>query len=238
MIRRCQWASSLISCDLPSSGAGSAGEVIVTVHQQKRNTAYLSLWLGTFTHTVTERDTLKQVATYNVTLRADIRKVRYEIHKEPTFYRFGIESPRIVMATDTSLLGYECSGSAPAGGDNCTETWSGSGTVPRLRTSPLQQGFLVAGGLYDNGRLVLAFSPGSTGRKVTIACDSGTSMENKDLISVVVAPADGGSNPNLSLDGSGNIIGKTLTFKDGTEAHTFKWSDIQIQYPPSPTSPR
>jgi hypothetical protein len=142
------------------------------------------------------------------------------------------------MATDKSVLNYECSGSAPAGGDNCTETWSGSGTVPRIITNPLRQGFLVAGGLYDNGRLVLAFSPQSKGRQVTIACNSGTTMQNDDLFSVVVAPADGGSDVNLSLDGSGNIIGKTLTFTDGSDAHTFSWSDIQIQFPPSPSSPR
>src|SRR5262249_16327131 len=147
-----QWASPLISCDLPSSGAGSAGEVIVTVHQQKSNTAYLSLWQGTFTHTVLERVTLKQVADYNVTLRADIRKVRYEIHKEPTFYRLGIESPRTLMATDNSTMGFVCSGTAPGGGD-CTEVWSGTGTVPRLKTIPLTQGFQAAGGLFDNGKL-------------------------------------------------------------------------------------
>jgi hypothetical protein len=233
----CQFSSPLISCNLPSTGPGSAGEVIVTVRQQKSNTAYLSLWQGTFTHTVLENNTLKEVDTYNLTLRADTRKVRFEIHKPPTFYRFGIESPRIVMATDTSLMGYQCSGTFTAG--DCTTIWSGSGTVPRLQTNPLKQGFQVAGGLYDNGRLVLGFSPLSKGRIVDTVCqNSPPSHDNENLFDVVVAPADGGSNPFFSLDASGNITGNKLTFTDGTDAHTFQWSLISIQFPPSPDSPR
>jgi hypothetical protein len=237
MQAHCQWSSGLISCDLPSSGAGSAGEVIVTVRQQKSNTAYLSLWQGTFTHTVLENNTLKEVDTYNLTLRADTRKVRFEIHKPPTFYRFGIESPRIVMATDTSLMGYECSGTFTAG--DCTTIWSGSGTVPRIQTNPLKQGFEVAGGLYDNGVLLLSFSPLSKGRIVDTVCqNSPPSHDNLDLFSVVVGPADGGSNPIFSLDASGNIKGNKLTFTDGIDAHTFQWGLISIQFPPSPDSPR
>ena len=97
---------------------------------------------------------------------------------------------------------------------------------------------MVAGGLYEHDRLVLAFSPQSTGRKVAVACPTGTSNANLDLFSVIVAPENGGSNVELTLDGSGNIIGNKLTFTDGLDAHTFERSTIQIQYPPSPTSPR
>ncbi len=231
-----EWNPDTIVCNLPKSGAGSAGEVIVTVRQQKSNTAYLSQWQGTFTHTVKREGTLKYTATYHVTFQADIRKVRYEIHKPPTFSPSGFDVPRVVTATEDSTLGYECSGTYTVG--DSTETWSGSGTVPRVILNPLRLGFLVAGGLKSTTDLWLFFSSGSKGRMVTITNDKGSNTTNESLFDVVVAPSDGDSNVNFSLDSNGNIVGNSLTYKNGDGTIKLVWSDIQIQYPPSPASPR
>ena len=77
------WANNQILCDLPLSGPGSSGEVIVTVRQQYSNTAYLTEWEGDFIHTVTGKGSLKQAATYHIRLQADIRLVRNHIHEAP-----------------------------------------------------------------------------------------------------------------------------------------------------------
>src|SRR5262249_892854 len=131
------WAADKIVCNLPQTGDQSAGEVFVRTHFHKSNSAYISKWKGAFTHTVPAPASLKQLDTYNVTLRADVRKYRIEIHKPPKFYG------AIVDATQNSTQDYACSGTGKIGDLN--QTWSGSGTLPRLISTPFRSGFTVGG---------------------------------------------------------------------------------------------
>src|SRR5262249_12562871 len=103
------WSADKITCNLPQSGAGSAGEVVVRQHFHKSNSVYISEWKGAFTHTVSGPGSLKQTDTYNVTLRADVRKYRLVIHQPPKFYG------AIVDATQDSTQTYACSGTGRIG---------------------------------------------------------------------------------------------------------------------------
>jgi hypothetical protein len=185
-------------------------------------------------HTVEGNGTLKQTATYNVRLRADIRRVRYIIHFPPTFTR----KSRGVSSTADSTYTYECSGSFTVGG--ATESWSGSGFVPW--GNPINEGhFFVGRWVIDDRHLSLEFDVNSKSRKVTRTAPGFSETTNEALFSPVLTDSDLDLSISVELDETGNIIGNTLTHFDllgGSGLHTLKWSLIQNQYPPSPDSPR
>jgi hypothetical protein len=235
------WDKEEIECDLPDSGPGASGEVIVTVRGQKSNTAHLTEWEGDFTHTVTGQGTLKQTVTYHIRLRADIRKVRTEIHEAPTF--FG--GDRAVFATADSIASYACSGTFIYTLDGsprpvCTENWSGSGLLPRLPFLQTGPGFQALGSINDH-RLLLQLSVKAGGERiVNLGCTppGGSSNLNQSLFSPNVE--NGTNDPfNVDLDANFNIKANTLTGTDSQgNVHTVKWNLINAKNPPKADSPR
>jgi hypothetical protein len=219
------WAADKIICNLPQTGTQSAGEVFVRTHFHKSNSAYISKWKAAFTHTVTGPGSLKQVDTYNVTLRADVRKYRIEIHKPPQFYG------AIVDATQDSTQDYACSGAGTIG--DLHQTWSGSGSLPRLISTPFRSGFTVGGSFEaSTGLLDLSFNPAPGGFRI-VTDDAGV-VSGAGLFFVQVP----GNVEFFSLTGDYSIIGATSTYSDGTFTHTLDWDNIQIQFAAPPDSPR
>jgi hypothetical protein len=224
------WTSGLIQCALPKSGAGEAGEVIVTVRQQKSNTAYLTEWQGEFTHVVTAEGTLKQTAHYNVRFRADIRSVRYHIHETPNV----IDSSRILMATEDSVYDFQCIGAHTLSG--VTETWSGAGTRPRVMIPPTGNGaFLFGGWVTDEHMLNAVVDVSSKGRIVTVTTQNGSTTTNENLFGPTVL-----ANPvQFVLDANGNIQARSVSATDRSgNHHTLSWNQITARFPPSLDSPR
>jgi hypothetical protein len=219
------WNSLSITCDLPTSGDGSAGEVIVRQNEHHSNSAYISEWKGAFTHTAAGPGSLKQVDTYNVTLRGDVRKYRIEIHKPPKFYGANVD------ATQDSTQDYACTGTGTIG--DLHQTWSGSGSLPRLISTPFRSGFTVGGSFEaDTGLLDLSFNPAPGGFRI-VTDDAGV-VGNQALLFVQLP----GNVNFFSLYGDYSIIGATVTYSDGTFTHTLDWDDIKIQFAAPPDSPR
>jgi len=225
------WQRQNIYCDLPKSGPGSAGEVIVKVYQHKSNTAYLSEWQGTFTHTVMGNGTLKQTTAYNVHFRGDIRDVRYTIHEPPR-----IAHLRGMLAMADSTLDYESSGLYAVSSDT-VESWSGGpGQLQSLALSPSISGFFnVTGTITNSTGLALTFEVTADDKRiVTVTGPSGVTTSKENLLVPAVPTAD----ITVSLDTKGNIVANTLTGRDSEGAHTLTWNLITNKYPPDPNSPR
>jgi len=219
------WSADKITCNLPQPAAGGVGEVFVRVHFHKSNSAYISEWKGAFTHTVTGPGSLKQTDTYNVTLRGDVRKYRLVIHQPPKFLG------AVVSATQDSTQTYACSGSGTIG--DLHQTWSGSGTLPSLILTPFRSGFIVGGTFHpDDFLLSLSFSPAPGGFR--ISTDDAGVVSNEPLLDVQIP-----GNVNVfSLYADYSIIAETVSYSDGTFAHTLSWDDIKIQFVAPPDSPR
>lgn len=226
-----------IVCDLPKSGNGSAGDVIVTVDQHKSNAATLTEWEGDFTDTVTPfrpgPSTLKETNTYHVRFRADLRNARLSIHQAPTML------PRSFSATEDSLFSYENGGSFTSfdnkGQPLCTETWSGSGSFKR--GSQIADRLFRLVGIYNNDKtLKVQLSVDSLGLLRTTECSDGN--HESDNLRLYSAGMEGNTF-NLVLDGSFNIVGNTVTFTDiNLDVHTLKWGAMPAKFPPKADSPR
>ena len=234
------WANNQIICDLPVSGPGSSGEVIVTVRQQKSNTAYLTEWEGDFTHTVTGQGSLKQTATYHIRIRADIRLVRNHIHEVPNLI-----ADRAVVATEDSGYSYECSGSFTETFPGtpptvCTEKWFGAGSLPRLPFLQTGSGILAIG-FVNNTKLTLQLSvKAGSARLVNFGCTPpGGSTDTPDSL---FSPQVGNEGTFFAnLDSNFAIVGNTLTAPDSDgHVHTLTWSQIKPKEgsAPKPDSPR
>jgi hypothetical protein len=234
------WANNQIICDLPVSGLGSSGEVIVTVRQQKSNTAYLTEWEGDFTHTVTGQGSLKQTATYHIRIRADIRVVRNHIHEVPNLI-----ADRAIVATEDSGYSYECSGSftetLPGPPPQaCTEKWFGAGSLPRLPFLQTGTGILAIG-FVNNTKLTLQLSvKAGAARLVNFGCTPpGGSSDTPDSL---FSPQVGNEGTFFAnLDSNFAIVGNTLTAPDSDgHVHTLTWNQIKPKdgSAPKPDSPR
>jgi hypothetical protein len=221
------WANNQILADLPVAGPGSSGEVIVTVRQQKSNTAYLTEWEGDFIHTVTGKGSLKQTATYHIRIRADIRLVRNHIHEVPNLI-----ASRAVVATEDSGCSYECGGSfdetIPVSPPQvCTEKWFGAGSLPRLPFLQTGSG-IRAIGFVNNTKLTLQLSvQAPSARVVNFGCTppGGSSDMPDSLFNPQV-----GNNGTFfaNLDSNFAIVGNTLTAPDSDgRIHTLGWSQIK-----------
>ena len=234
------WANNQILCDLPLSGPGSSGEVIVTVRQQYSNTAYLTEWEGDFIHTVTGKGSLKQTATYHIRLRADIRLVRNHIHEAPNLI-----ADRAVVATEDSGYSYECGGSFDETFPGtppqvCTEKWFGAGSLPRLPFLEAGSGIRAIGRV-NNTKLTLQLSvKAGSARVVNFGCTPpGGSTDTPDSLFTPQVGNNGTFFANL--DSTFAIVGNTLTAPDFEgHVHTLTWNQIKPKdgTAPKPDSPR
>jgi len=221
------WSNNQILADLPVAGPGSSGEVIVTVRQQKSNTAYLTEWEGDFIHTVTGKGSLKQTATYHIRIRADIRLVRSHIHEVPNLI-----ADRAVVATEDSSCSFECSGvfteTLPGPPPQvCTEKWFGNGLLSRLPFLQTGSG-IQAIGFVNNTKLTFQLSvTAPSARHVDFGCTppGGSS----DTPSSLFSPEVGNEGTFVAnLDSNFAIVGNTLTAPDSDgHVHTLTWNQIK-----------
>src|SRR5215469_2584590 len=143
------WAPDHIVADLNLSGAGSSGDVQVTVRGHQSNVARLTEWRGkNFISTVAGNGSLKLTTTFDLHLRGDLRKFRDQIHVPP---REPLGS--IAEAVDSSGT-FSASGSGPGIGE--TVYWSGSGTLVPVSPSLPITGvvfFEASAGIVDSTHL-------------------------------------------------------------------------------------
>jgi hypothetical protein len=116
------WDPTKIVVDLSLSGAGSAGDVQVTVRGHKSNVARLTEWSSDkYNYTINGDGSLQITAKFNLHFRADIRKYRPVIHAKP-------------IEPNTATLGAADSGgtfsaSGTGSGPDVTYLWTGSASI-------------------------------------------------------------------------------------------------------------
>jgi len=116
------WDVNKIVVDLSLSGAGSAGDVQVTVRGHKSNVARLTEWSSDkYKYTINGDGSLQIDATFNIHFRTDIRKYRPLIHKAP------IEPTGVTIGAADSDGSFSASGSATDNG--ITYVWSGGASL-------------------------------------------------------------------------------------------------------------
>ncbi len=121
------WAPDQIEVAVPRTGAGSSGDVVVTVRGRKSNPRQLIAWRGRLTYTMKTQGTLKHEIAFDLHLRGDADLARTKPGEAPR------ELPEeFVLAGIKDARGtYSASGTATwtEGGCTYTEEWSGSGAI-------------------------------------------------------------------------------------------------------------
>jgi len=137
------WAPSMIVVNLPHTGSGAAGDVVVRNGNRLSNTAQLTEWTVPFTFTLNDVQSLAEKVTINAHFRADIRKTVEIIGTPPVEPAAELPTlpsgfplflpPDVSWNTLLDDTGGQntCTGSATitANGQTSTERWSGTKTI-------------------------------------------------------------------------------------------------------------
>ena len=119
------WSAQYATCTLPQYGAGSEGDVVVTVNDIHSNSVSLTSWRGTFTYKITGESNLQSTLLLDLHWRADIHTWRAGPHAKPEHYDFLQD-----LAQD-STANWSASGSQTVPGmPPGTVTISGGGSLP------------------------------------------------------------------------------------------------------------
>ena len=159
------WAPYEIQVELPASGQGSFGDVVVengSIGQHKSNPRQLTEWRGTFMLEGVDVDGgLKRNVSFGVHFRADLQNHRYAPDQELISGVFGDGIVPVFGATD--CIGVVSSEGSQVWDNGYTETWdNGPDTVLPIHdgVSPLTQ-FMQCYGEIDllQSKLFLIFMP-------------------------------------------------------------------------------
>ena len=232
------WTPSLIRATLPSTGANSSGNVVVTVRGHRSNMRQILLYAGTFVYTLREAGSLTQRIEMDVRGRVDPHDVRASPGVPPvaTLMQVFNVNPNTEMRFATSG-----SFTAPANFCTVTEEWGGSGSL-RASMTPTAAGWFVYEGLVNArlARLELAMgASASQGATQTIIqmCPAGQSSFSGPIdVGMEDAIMDVSSGGNLkfifNLDAQLSLPGSTRQrtiaskYSTGSAALTLQWSTI------------
>jgi hypothetical protein len=227
------WTPTEIVCTLPPSGAGSAGDVLVTVNNHRSNVVQLTEWKGQVRYTLTERGSLTQRFVFDVRFRGDVHAFRYDPGQEP------LAQGGVFTATPNSTCKYEFSGNWNNGAGT-TVDWSGSGSMgPDYRAQPGESALTLQGYLQGN-RLELLLN-GMVAKGLVVhtlwKTPDGEVIENKTeregasaLVGQVVENMPGGL--RLTLDQNFNASGGHIEQSGDNVRVTIDWDAFTASYPP------
>lgn len=204
-----EWTPERITVAVPRAGAGSSGDVVVTVRGRKSNARALVAWRGRMTFTLRSVGTLTQRMEFDLHLRGDPDRARQGPGEAPA------DLPRefSIQAIPDATGSYSVSGSYAwaVAGDPCphTEHWGGSGTLVYGPNQAGHHGMLYGGwvrggdtrtlelGLVAHGEMTLRMRLGDP-------CHSDTTSP----IAFTLARELFGNSATipLALDGSFNIL--------------------------------
>jgi hypothetical protein len=77
------WSDAMISCTIPKSGAGSAGDVIVSVRGHNSNAVQLTAWTGTVSFNQPSVGSLGTSYIFHLHFRTDVHTFRTKPHETP-----------------------------------------------------------------------------------------------------------------------------------------------------------
>jgi len=160
------WDWDHIVVDLPLTGAGSAGNVQVTARMHTSNVAQLTEWRSnSFTWAYNE-GTLQEQTTYDIHLRADIRKYRKIIHKAP-------DEPMTTSISSANDSTATFLGSGKASSLGASYTLSGQGTLSNVQVGGTNNFFILAGHVDHGTQVTFALAAVSTNGCTCTVCVAG-----------------------------------------------------------------
>jgi hypothetical protein len=142
------WKKDEIVCPIPTTGKGSAGDIIVTVRDQPSNAVQLTEWQWKVQLTRTYAGSLKETLEANLHLRADVHAYRKVPHGTPGPYVYqyplpGLDSAQGLRPVSDSKGLYTAGGTAStkwnAGECSATDTedWAGISVGLPLLDGPI-----------------------------------------------------------------------------------------------------
>jgi hypothetical protein len=255
-----EWSREKVQCKIPSSGKGSAGDVVVTIRDHASNPRRLTEWRGTLKYTRPSAGAYKEETKIDFHVRRDIGYYRKTpatnpVKVEPTIY----PGP----ARDTRAT-YTFGGDAKyiANPGNCTYTyyaaWGNSqGTLAMFDAQrPTAPSILVISTEKDNGfelRALSFLNPKTTLNSVyndwVCPDDSGTS-DREEVAMGLESPTEKFQLVNLVFDAAFNIQpgkiqdkgdDRSLMEYEGDRPEftiTLEWGTIAPNFPPDPDQPQ
>lgn len=118
-----KWGEKLITCEIPATGPGSFGNVMVKVHGKESNKRPLTLYSGSFSYTETGQGSLKVTITGQLKVRQDFAK-RRQRPGGPV----AIIDPIPFFAAPGSTASFTASGEHRSG-QTLIEKWTGGGAM-------------------------------------------------------------------------------------------------------------
>jgi hypothetical protein len=214
------WSPDLIRANLPISGPGSWGNVMVEVRGHRSNPRQLLAWQGTMTYTMSEVGSLTQRFELDLLLRTDAQEVRNLPGQAPI-----PNTTAVFHATRAVDARYAANGtySVPAGMCTAITDWAGSGTIHGTPVPSVSGASYVYGGSVDPQRAVV---------EMTIAADDPKGLKSTGTAKCPMSTQSNTSDQAIGLDGrlydSGNASSLLqLPF----EASSFKVQGNTIQIP-------
>src|SRR6202171_5094305 len=240
---------SIIRANLPRTGAGSSGSVVVSVRGHHSNTRQLIAWDGTFTHTLKDVGTLTQRFDLDVRLRIDPHDVRNSPGEAPYPTPLKIGSTSLNAAARWEAAGTY---TQPAASCTFTHDLSGTGTIPANATFS-GRSYLYAGTVeVKRGAASLsaqALDSGGGLKKFTQVCppDLGGTISYTNPLGVGTNFAafhpQGVTGVDLRLDGTLNITGDSRqgvqpSSLGGQATLSLRWPPMAAKPPYDSTLPR
>jgi hypothetical protein len=224
------WWPSFITCRVPPSGAGSAGDVLVSVDGHESNPRALTAWRGTMTLVLPgEGGSLKDTIEWDLHFRADVGE-RRDAPGEPARKPAGVEAP--VMFDSTCRFRSEGQYVTTFLGQTTTTVWSGSGAIPNGRATcdDVLESFDFVGTIDVAGRAVVVdyLHAHSADDSKTVTVDGAPSGDN------VVWYIDGSRPFRMPLADDWSIpAGQADVFDvGGTTPARISWSRMEVSFPP------
>lgn len=121
-----EWTPTKIVTDIPRTGAGSVGDVVVKVREHESNARRLNRWQGTISYTFRDAGSLTIAAQLEVNMRMDAAPFRDKPGEPP-----GRSAPAVVVTEQDAKMTAEASGTYVRYPSGCTYTnsWSGSAST-------------------------------------------------------------------------------------------------------------
>ena len=247
-------AGGVITCDLPVSGTGAAGPVVVTVKGHASNPVMLTEWRGTLHADVHGQGSLLLSEDFALHFRADVQSIRLNPREDPV-QPTTLQTTFAPAADSTNT--YQASGAyVQTSGDGgvFTTTWAGKGQVPlyKLKVTSPTMAFNYFGNV-DVASKVINFGVVSTvdsAYKSTYTTPTGTSAITAGaVLDAGTLGLQGVSSTSsfltFPLDANFNITAGSQTFSDahlavtgGDISATLSWKFSPVNFPPDPTTAR
>lgn len=248
-----------ITCKLPKTGAGSHGDVQVTVRDHKSNKRQLTLIKGKFKLTHDLNDGRRFVVEHDLRFRVDLKSIIMESAKPPVF---SPPNPQRVFAEGKST---EDEGNSKANykfegttflPDGATISWSGEGNltnnmdgaedpkgfIASIKFDPekLQALLTLTGGIFEGGTQIVVDKNGNVSTTKVSVIFGLDEFDGSDPVFKMnaVLPIDKYGNIAKGSKSASKVATYLSAFPPMADTVTVEWDSISAESPPKDDDPR